>query len=476
MGDTGPVQIGSSSVAQLIGPWRDGPGPAHQRLSDALRLLVLDGRLPLGCAVPGERDLADGLRTSRTTVTTAYRTLAEQGYLATVARRRAVVRLPHDASGTQRAAGSTSREAETLDLSIAAPPAPTEVLHAAYAVALERLPGHFHRHGYDRHGIPTLRAAVAGYYRRRGLATDPEQILITSGAQHAIGLLARVLVRPGDVVVVDHPTYAHAIKTFSESRARIAPVPLREGRGWDDAALRSAGAGAALAYLIPDFHNPTGRYMSDEVRARTRLGCPTVVDETMADLAIEPTHTEARPFAAHHRTAITIGSVSKSIWGGLRVGWIRAEPALLQRLDRARPAVDLGTPVLEQLAVAHLLDTGAERNAAAVDALRHQRDTAVQALREYLPDVAARIPDGGLTIWARLPTPIAARLAMTAPDHGVTIAAGPRFGVGGAFARHVRIPYSLPPDALAEAIRRLAAARQAIEHGARGRHRQAPLA
>ena len=474
--DTGYVQIGSSSLAHLVGPWRDGPGPAHQRLSDVLRLLVLDGRLPLGCAVPSERDLAGSLRTSRTTVTAAYRTLAEQGYLATAARRRAAVRLPHDDSDLGRAANATSRAADTLDLSIAAPAAPTAVLHAAYAIALERLPGHFHRNGYDRNGVPALRDAVAGYYRRRGLPTTSAQILITNGAQHAIGLLARVLVRPRDVVVIDHPTYPHAIKTFSESGARINPVALHPTRGWDATALRSAAAGAKLAYLLPDFHNPTGLYMSDEVRARAGLGCLTVIDETMADLAVEPTHADARPFAAHHRTAITIGSVSKSIWPGLRVGWIRADPALLQRINRARPAVDLGTPVVEQLAVAELLETGAERNATVVSALANQRDTAARALRQHLPDVAASIPDGGLTIWARLPSPIAARLAMTAPDHGVTIAAGPRFGVGGAFARHIRIPYSLPPDELAEAIRRLATARQALEHGARGRHRQAPLA
>lgn len=466
------MHVGAGSVARMIGPWRDGPGPAHQRLSDALRLLVLDGRLPLAGAVPGERELAGVLGTSRTTVATAYRTLAEQGYLATTERQRAVVRLPHDGSGPV-----TGRRApDTLDLSIAAPAAPTTVLHAAYAVALERLPRHFARHGYDRNGIPELRDAVADYYRNRGLPTTAGQILVTNGAQNAIALLARVLVRPLDVVVIDHPTYPHAIKTFSDSGARIRPLPLHPSVGWDASALRAAGADAALAYLLPDFHNPTGMYMSDEVRARSRLGCPIIIDETMCDLALDPDQRIALPFAAHQRSAITIGSVSKSIWGGLRIGWIRADPALLQRVARARPAVDLGTAVIEQLAVAELLDAGAERRPQARATLRQQRDAAAAALRAHLPDVSASIPQGGLTIWARLPAPVAARLAMTAPDHGVAIAAGPRFGVGGAFARHLRIPYSLPSDQLVEAIRRLGAARQALERGARGRHRPAPLA
>lgn len=466
------MRVGAGSVARMIGPWRDGPGPAHQRLSDVLRLLVLDGRLPLGSAVPGERDLAVLLGTSRTTVATAYRTLAEQGYLATAERQRAVVRLPHDPSGPV----TGPRAPDTLDLSIAAPSAPTTDLHAAYAVALERLPRHFDRHGYDRNGISALREAVAGYYRNRGLPTTAGQILITNGAQNAISLLARVLIRPLDVVLIDHPTYPHAIKTFIDSRARIRPLPLHPTLGWDEAALRSASSDAALAYLIPDFHNPTGMYMPDDVRARATLKCPTIIDETMCDLALDPTQPIALPFATHQRSAISIGSVSKSIWGGLRIGWIRADPALLQRLARARPAVDLGTPTVEQLAVAELLNAGAERNPDARTTLRRQRDAAAGALHHHLPDVTASIPQGGMTIWAALRAPVAARLAMTAPDYGVAIAAGPRFGVGGAFARHLRIPYSLPSDQLVEAIRRLAVARQSLERGVRGRHRPAPLA
>jgi DNA-binding transcriptional MocR family regulator len=182
------------------------------------------------------------------------------------------------------------------------------------------------------------------------------------------------------------------------------------------------------------------------------------------------------PFAAHEPSAITVGSVSKSIWGGLRIGWIRANPALLQRVSRARPAVDLGTPVVEQLATAELLEAEAQRRPAALATLRAQRDAAVHALREHLPDVSAPVPSGGLTLWATLPSAVATRLAMIAPDHGVAIGAGPRFGVGGAFARNIRIPYSLPASELTEAIRRLAAAKAAIGRGARGRHKPAPLA
>ncbi|WP_234306562.1 PLP-dependent aminotransferase family protein [Streptomyces sp. NRRL F-2799] len=453
----------------MLGTWQEGPGPAHQRLSDRLRLLVLDGRLPLGSALPGERDLATALSTSRTTVGAAYRTLVEQRYVATRARARATVRLPDDPPPERRNPASPA----AIDLSFAAPPAPVEILHTAFATALEQLPRHFERHGYDRYGIAELREAVAGWYRRRSLPTAPEQILITNGAQHALALLARTLLSPRDRVLIDHPTYPHAISTFTEARARLLPVALTPS-GWDTAQLQEAARSARLAYLIPDFHNPTGLCMAAGVRAGLRLACPTVVDETMSDLALDGASPE--PFALHMPTAISIGSVSKSIWGGLRIGWVRAAPALLERIRQTRHATDLGTPVVEQLATAVLLNEHQTQRPGALRQLRSQRDALCAALTENLPEVRAVRPAGGVTLWATFPEPISSRLAAIAPDHGVTLAAGPRFGIGGAFERNIRLPYTLPPGRLTEAIGRLARAQRALARGATGTHTPAPVA
>ncbi|MFE7001317.1 PLP-dependent aminotransferase family protein [Streptomyces griseus] len=463
------MKISSHAVARMLGPWQQGPGPAHQRLSDKLRLLILDGRLSLGAALPSERDLATVLGTSRTTVGTAFRTLVEGGYLATRARTRATVRLPGDTAADAPAGTDT----ETIDLSFAAPSAPVEVLHAAFATALEQLPRHFERHGYDRYGIAELREAVARWYRRRGLPTGPDQILITSGAQHALALLTRVLLSPRDQVLIDHPTYPHAITTFTQARARLLPVAVTCS-GWDAEQLRAVGRSADLAYLIPDFHNPTGMCMSTSVRERLGLACPTIVDETMADLALDAPAPE--PFALHMPAAVSIGSVSKSVWGGLRIGWIRARPPLLERVERSRPTTDLGTPVVEQLATAALLNEDLTGRPETLHRLRGRRDALRQALAEHLPDVHAPRPPGGITLWATFPGPISSRLAAVAPDHGVTIAAGPRFGIGGAFERNIRLPYTLPPDQLARAVRRLARAEQALARGATGTHVPAPIA
>lgn len=463
------MKVSSHVVARMLGTWQEGPGPAHQRLSDRLRLLVLDGRLALGSTLPSERDLATALSTSRTTVGAAYRTLVEHGYLATRARARATVRLPDDTHpGPRPGAGPA-----TIDLSFAAPPAPVEILHAAYAAALEQLPRHFERHGYDRNGTAELREAVAHWYERRGLPTAADHILITNGAQHALALLARTLLSPRDQVLIDHPTYPHAIATFAEVRARLLPVGVSSS-GWDTVQLQAAGRVARLAYLIPDFHNPTGLCMPTSVRRSLRLACPTIIDETMTDLALDGGSPE--PFALHMPAAISIGSVSKSIWGGLRIGWIRATPSVLERVQQTRHTTDLGTPLVEQLAAAVLLNEGRTRRPGTLEQLRSQRDALRQALAEHLPGLHAPQPTGGMTLWATFPQPISSRLAAIAPDHGVTIAAGPRFGIGGAFERNIRLPYVLPPSKLTAAIRGLAQAERALTAGATGAHGPALVA
>lgn len=406
--------------------------------------------------MPSERALAAALGTSRTTVGAAYSTLVDNGYLTTRARARATVRLPAAAVPAPAAAAASA----TIDLSCAAPPAPMEILEPAFVTALRRLPRH--ADDFDPYGIAVLRTAVAGWYGRRGLITSPDHIMITHGEQHALSLLARTLVSPRDRVLIDHPTHPHAIEAFTAAGADLLPVAVTPA-GWDVGRLRAAGRSAALAYLVPDFHDPTGMCMPDDVRRRLDLACPTIVDETMADLALDTPNPE--PLALHMPGAISIGSVSKSVWGGLRIGWIRALPSVLHRVARIRPASDLGPPVVEQLATAVLLDERRTRRPAALQQLRSQRDALSQALSDVLPGVSAPRPAGGMTQWVTFPEPVGSRLEAIAPDHGVIITAGTRFGVGGAFERNVRLPYTLPPGQLTQAVHRLASAAHALAPG-----------
>lgn len=463
------MRISAHELARTLGSWQPGPGPRHQRLSDRLRLLILDGRLGLGTTLPSERDTAAALGVSRTTVTTAYQTLVEHAFLDTRPRSRATVRLPD--LPTPRP--TDHPRSSIIDLSVAAPAAPVEVLHASYATAIEQLPRHFERRGYDDLGLPELREAVARSYDRRGLSTSPSQIMITNGALQAVGLLTRVLLRPRNTVMIDHPSYPHAIWTFLDAGARLVTSSVSDD-GWDITQLRAASEYAALAYLIPDHHNPTGMSMTTTNRHRLKLSCPTIIDETMAEITLDGPDPE--PFARHQPTAISVGSASKSIWGGLRIGWIRAAPALLRKVVQRRPTLGLGTPVLEQLAAAVLIDEQPRYRPDLIRRLRQQRRALLTALAHRLPDVGAPRPPGGLSIWTTFPELISSRLAAIAPDFGLQLAAGPRFGVGGAFERNLRIPYTLDADLLAEGVRRLEQARHAVSEGRRGTHQPASIA
>jgi DNA-binding transcriptional MocR family regulator len=461
------MNTSSHALARLLGDWSAGPGPAHRRLTDLIRLLILDGRLPLATAMPGERDLAAVLGISRTTVSTAYAALREQGYLNARDRSRSRTRVPPGSVQPEVAGGH-----DLIDFSHAASPAPGEALHRAYTKALDQLPLHLPRHGYSPTGLAELRTAVAQRFTDRGVETTPDQILVTNGAQHALGLIARTLLRPRDRVVVDHPTYPHALRVFNESRCRIVPVAVTDS--WDIDALSTATRGAALAYLMPDFHNPTGLCLPESDRAQLRLGCPVVVDETMAELALDAD--PPIPLAAHHPGVITVGSTAKLFWGGLRVGWIRANADLVQQLGQARAGIDLGTPVVEQLACVELLG---EVDKILIDRLADLRDR--HALLRTL--VAGQLPDwiigksvGGLSVWAQLPEPVSSALAAVTPQFGVRLAAGPRFGVGGAFERFVRLPYSQDADAMTAAIRGIAEAFTAVQAGRRADTPPAALA
>ena len=154
--------------------------------------------------------------------------------------------------------------------------------------------------------------------------------------------------------------------------------------------------------------------------------------------------------------------MSKTFWAGLRIGWVRASPALVQRLAAARAALDISSPVLEQLIAVELLagaDAVLERQRAGA---RARRDIFAAALHEHLPAWRFRTPDGGLSLWVELDAPRSTALAAVADRHGMRLAAGPRFGVDGAFERFTRLPYSLPAPVLEDAASRLAVAWRAV--------------
>jgi DNA-binding transcriptional MocR family regulator len=457
-------------LARLLGSWRSS-GPAYASLARAVRLLVLDGRLPLRTRLPGEREIAEAVGVSRTTASAAYAALREEGFLASRRGSGSWTRLPADA-GVAADVGPYAED--VIDLSCAACAAPEGALHAALVAASAELPRHLPGPGYDAAGLPTLRAAIAAHLTARGLQTSPEQVLVTAGALHAFTLLLRVLAGPGDRVLTEHPTYPAALDAVRAVGARPVPVPMLPG-GWDldmlEATLRQAAP--RLAYVIPDHQNPTGLTMPMADRERLvalarASRTPLVVDETIAGLHLDG-GTPPLPVATldpDGETAITIGSMSKAFWAGMRIGWIRATPALVRRLSAARASLDICSPVLEQLVAVELLagaeDVLARQRAAALS----RRDAFVAALSVHLPEWRVVPPAGGLSLWVELDAPRSTALAAIADRFGLRLAAGPRFGVDGAFERFVRLPFSLPEPVLEDAAARLAVAWRAVTESA----------
>ncbi|HET9253616.1 MAG TPA: PLP-dependent aminotransferase family protein [Pseudonocardiaceae bacterium] len=447
----------ASRLAGLLGGLAGERPPRYAALARRIRLLIADGRLAVGIQLPAERELAATLRCSRATVTAAYRRLREEGWAS--ARQGAGTWSTLPAGPAHGVWVPAPPAVGVLDLAYAAPAAPPEIA-MAFTAALNDLPRLLPGHGYHPAGLPELRARIAERYTHRGLPTTAEQVLITAGALHGISVALEVLVGPGDRVIVEHPSYPQALDSIRATGARTVPVAID---ATDTAAVavdigRAARqTSARLAYLMPDFQNPTGVLLDGEQRARLaaglhRSGTVALIDETFAELGLDTL--SGAPYAAFARAdrAITAGTVSKAFWGGLRIGWLRAEASLTQRLCAAVARTHLSGPVLEQLATCHLLDAAGATLPAHRDRLRAQRDVLVAALRTALPDWRVPVPVGGLVLWCGLPGPVSYALVDAAERRGLRLAAGPRFGTGHAFADRLRLPFIHPPDTLQRAV------------------------
>lgn len=500
-------RLSPATLAKSLGTWRED-GPLHQGLTARLRLLIMDGRIPTDTVVPSERALAEAIGASRTTVSAAYDALRESGHLASRRGSGTRAQLP---GPTLSAPGVLGGE-HLIDLNQASLPA-SALVPAALRAAADELPQFLGGTGYDTRGLPHLRQALADHYTARGLPTGSEQILVTLGAQHAIHLVAQTLLRRGDRALVESPTYPHAMESLRLAGARLLTTPVRpvapetdggDADGWDIGGLEDVlrSARPRLAYLMPELHNPTGSTMLPATRRRllaaaAQSGTTLVVDETTAPLRIAASvpddaglglgaplgsaaawdgdggtaGTHDRPGAA---SVVHLGSASKIFWGGLRVGWIRAESQVIEALLRARPMLDLGTPVVEQLATAHLLGHYPRAILERSGQLRHGAETLSRLCAEHLPEWTLPPLPGGLAAWVTLPRPASSALSLSARDHGVLLPAGARFGPdGSAFERRARLPLTVGPDTLELAIPALAEAWGALAKGAPPRRRPA---
>ncbi|MEV0119249.1 PLP-dependent aminotransferase family protein [Streptomyces sp. NPDC050844] len=340
---------------------------------------------------------------------------------------------------------------------------------AAFAAVLAEQPERALQYSTTE-GEPTLRAAIAARFDVRGLATGADDLVITTGSQQALSLLATALIEPGETILVESPCYLAALQAFGFAGAHIVPVPCDEA-GIDPAALDELVAlhRPKLLYTVPTFQNPTGRTMPAERRAAiadvaARRGLWIIEDDPYGELRFEG---ERVPWIASYPGAedrtVLLGSFSKVMAPGMRLGWLRGPAALLRACVIAKQAADLHTPTVNQLAAArYLADNDLDAHVARVAGeYRVHRDAMLGGLGEALPDGAGWIrPEGGMFVWAKLPEGYdTGALLPGVVKHDVAYVPGAPFYAGEPDVSTLRMCFvTQTPDEIAEGLRRLGGA------------------
>ena len=330
-----------------------------------------------------------------------------------------------------------------------------------------------------RAGLPELRAWIAEYMTADGARTQPDNVLVTNGAKHALELVCRLLLDDGDAVVVTAPTYFSAIPILKSYGASFVEVP-QDNNGLDVAALaatleqrrREGKPEPKFIYDVPDFHNPTGTTMSAE-RRRSLLdlaathGIFVVEDSPYRRVIFEGTPVPSLKALDERDVVLQLGTFSKLMAPGLRVGWVTAPSSFVARMAQLK--TDAGSCPLTQRTILEFVGGG--RLGAHIthvqECYRSNRDRMVMAVRRELSDASFVMPHGGYYLWLTLPEQLNAdELAACAQRAGVTVIAGSRFFARSDIAHprhHLRLAYShATHDEIDEGVRRLAGAYAAV--------------
>ena len=319
-----------------------------------------------------------------------------------------------------------------------------------------------------------MRALLAEEYSRAGLPTAPEQVVITSGAQQAIALIAAALLRPGDAALLETPTYFGAIDVFRAAGARLVGVPVTaSGVRPEQVERLTAQHSPRLAFFTPTFQNPTGTVLGHADRQRVAhvvaaAGLPTIEDDTLLELDFGQTPPPRLAAFAPQAPVICVGSLSKLYWAGLRVGWMRLPgnpqwakwASLHSALAQAKTLSDFGSSLPGQHIALKLLQDLPRLRAQRRAEVQPARDLLASLLRQHLPEWTFTLPGGGQYLWVELPTAQASAFTHHAARYGVRLFPGASMGVGDLPDRFLRLPFTLAPADLPEAVARLKAAWQ----------------
>ncbi len=438
-----PPALSAEQLASLLSGWADSRhGTLAQQLAHALRRLVGAGVVGDGARLPAERALARALAVSRSTVTAALEELRSEGVVESRQGSGRTVRGVPGPITSSRIAEHFS-EGPGVDLSAGNPPDPSHLPPVKIEVADLLADGG--GPGVQPLGLAALREALADRYRQDGRITDVAQIHVTAGAHQAISLALGACTRPGDAVALEDPNYPGIFDILDRLGVRALRVPA-DRAGLLPAALERAldQDGAKVVYLQAGPHNPTGRVPAPgRLRALAevfdRYDATVVEDTALAGLCFAGPVRPEMADLCRRAVVVSVGSLSKVAWGGLRIGWLRGPAPLVERTMHLRLANDLGASVPAQLLALQLLpglEELAERRRAT---LQTSVQRAVERLAADLPTWTVTEPEGGSVLWAALPVADSGPFVQLASRHGVHIAPGSVARVDRVPDPHVRI-------------------------------------
>lgn len=466
----------TKEVVDQLGDWASGDGPLFRQLARAIAGAIELGAFPRGARLPAERALARAVAVSRGTAVAAYDQLVADDLVerrrgsGTFVRASDPLELPEGREGSglvHRLVDRSAGVSDVVDLSISVL-CEAATLPAAQVTTAD-LAGVVPDTGLSPWGLSSLRSAVAEHVTGWGLPTRASQVVITTGAQQAICGAAFCWLRAGDTVVVEDPTYPGALAAFAQAGAQVVGVAVDEHGLRPDALADALDSRPSLVYLQPTLHSPTGAVLSAARRRQVAdllagARVPLVEDMALADLAWGRTPVPIAGLLAEASVAV-VGSLSKLFWGGLRVGFVRAPTPLALRFARVRTVQDLGTSIVSQLLAERLLthDGTTEFRARQQTALQRRYRALADALHEELPEWTWPEPQGGLSIWVRLPSPTAGAFAHLALRHGVAVATAQAVSASTAHPNRLRLSFSAPIPLLQEGVRRLGTAWRAYQ-------------
>ncbi len=503
-----PLPLFTASISSIIQLDRENGMPLYQQICERLREAILSGQLSDGTRLPTERALAAELKVNRTTVMNAYNQLASEGLVEGQVGRGTLVRrsrfshlddtfdsdvptwlfgLPtgeREAMGPDSgllselaAMGSVSGHKDSISLAAGSPSIsmlPAEILENIFHE--DFLTSRHIALGYSPvEGLLSLRQSIAARMRKRGVMVDTQHIMILSGSTQGIGLVGRLLLKPGDEVVVEVPSYLGAIQTFRALGARVIGVPTdNDGIRTDLLESILARSHPRLIYTLPTFQNPTGSVMSLERRRRLlllarRYQTPILEDDPYGELYFNEKPLQPLKALDTSGQVLYLSTFSKILAPGLRVAWLAAPEPMIERLSLHKQVFDLNTNAIGQWSVSKILERDLLDSHLAMlrGCYRHKRDVMLKAIARHWPEnVRVNMPNGGFHLWCRLTGDLRARPLLreaTRVRGQVAFVIGEPFHVDGGGQQHFRLSFASPEEEhIEEGIRRIGNAIQRL--------------